>query len=128
MAKHNSILKNAPGTLTGVVAKPGKGRSAMVKRKGPAINPGAISKRSQKKYSLPVIGHFSDRSIEFNSILQASEITKIHYTLIFEACIGKIYKAKNVIFEFKKGNHYIKYKAYYINVQENYNRRSGFNG
>ena len=114
--------------MPGLIAKPGKSGTTLVKRKGPAINPGTISKRSQKKYSLPVIGHFSDRSIEFNSILQAEEITKIHHTLIFEACIGKIYRAKNVIFEFKKGNHYIKYKAYYINIQENYNRSAGFNG
>jgi hypothetical protein len=85
-------------------------------------------KRSQKKYQLPVIGHFADRSIEFSSILQAEAVTGIHYTLIFEACIGKIFKAKNVIWEYKKGNHYIKYKAYYINVQESYTRRGGFNG
>lgn len=85
-------------------------------------------KRRQKKYNLPVIGHFADRSIEFNSILQAEAVTGIHYTLIFEACIGKIYKAKNVLWEFKKGNHYIKYKAYYINLQESYTRSGGFNG
>ena len=77
-----------------------------------------VRKRSQKKYKLPVIGHFKDRSIEFKNILEAERATGIHYTLIFEACIGKIYKAKNVVWEFKKGNHYIKYKAYYINAQE----------
>ena len=70
-------------------------------------NEGALKKRSQKKYHLPVIGHFSDTSIEFNSILEAEAATGINYTLIFEACIGKIFKAKNVIFEYKKGNHYI---------------------
>ena len=91
-------------------------------------NPRAIKKRSQKKYHLPVIGHFADRSIEFKSIIEAEATTGINYTLIFEACIGKIFKAKNVIWEFKKGNHYIKYKAYYINVQENYTRKGGFNG
>ena len=85
-------------------------------------------KRMQKKYNLPVIGHFADRSIEFNSILEAEAVTGIHYTMIFEACIGKIFKAKGVIFEFKKGNHYIKYKAYYINAREKYTRRVGFNG
>lgn len=85
-------------------------------------------KRRQKKYNLPVIGHFADKSIEFKSILQAEAVTGIHYTLIFEACIGKIYKAKNVLWEFKKGNHYIKYKAYYINIQESYTRSGGFNG
>ena len=55
-------------------------------------------------------------------------VTGINYTLIFEACIGKSYKAKNVHWEFKKGNHYIKYKAFYINAQESYTRYSGFNG
>lgn len=85
-------------------------------------------KRSQKKYHLPVIGHFSDKSIEFKSILEAEYVTGTHYTLIFEACIGKIYKANHVIWEYKKGNHYIKYKAYYINFQESYTRRGGFNG
>lgn len=91
-------------------------------------NEGARKKRSQKKYHLPVIGHFADRSVEFKTILEAEAVTGISYTLIFEACIGKIYKAKNVHWEFKKGNHYIKYKAFYINAQENYSRVSGFNG
>lgn len=85
-------------------------------------------KRSQKKYHLPVIGHFADRSVRFDSILGASKATGIHYTLIFEACIGKIYKAKNVIWEFEKGNHYIRYKAFYINVRDSYSRQVGFNG
>ena len=98
------------------------------KRTSPEYNADVMNKRSQKKYNLPVIGHFADRSIEFKSILQAEAITGIHYTLIFEACIGKIYKAKNVLWEFKKGNHYIKYKAYYINVQDSYTRKAGFNG
>ncbi len=91
-------------------------------------NPKTLKKRSQKKYHLPVIGHFADRSIEFSSIIEAEAVTGINYTLIFEACIGKIYKAKSVIWEYKKGNHYIKYKAYYINVQETYTRKGGFNG
>jgi hypothetical protein len=91
-------------------------------------NAKALKKRSQKKYHLPVIGHFADRSIEFSSIIEAEAATGINYTLIFEACIGKIFKAKNVIWEFKKGNHYIKYKAYYINIQDTYTRKGGFNG
>lgn len=91
-------------------------------------NPKVMKKRSQKKYHLPVIGHFADRSVEFKSIIEAESITGINYTLIFEACIGKIFKAKNVMWEYKKGNHYIKYKAYYINVQESYTRKGGFNG
>jgi hypothetical protein len=97
-------------------------------RRTPIINEGATQKRARKKYSLPVIGHFADRSVEFKSILEAEEITGISYTLIFEACIGKIFKAKNVHWEFKKGNHYIKYKAFYINAQDNYTRVGGFNG
>jgi hypothetical protein len=97
-------------------------------RRTPIKNEGAMKKRAQKKYSLPVIGHFADRSVEFKSILEAEMITGIAYTLIFEACIGKIFKAKNVHWEFKKGNHYIKYKAFYINAQVNYTRVGGFNG
>jgi len=76
------------------------------------------SKRAQRKYHLPVIGHFADRSVRFNSILQAEQVTGINYDLIFEACIGKIYKAHNVFWEFEKGNHYIKYKAYYLRSRE----------
>ena len=97
-------------------------------RRTAIVNEGAKKKRAQKKYSLPVIGHFADRSVEFKSILEAEMVTGINYTLIFEACIGKIFKAKNVHWEFKKGNHYIKYKAFYINAQESYNRVGGFNG
>lgn len=85
-------------------------------------------KRNQRKYHLPVIGHFADRRVRFNNIMEASAATKIHYTLIFEACIGKIYKAKNVIWEFEKGNHFIKYKAFYLNLRDNYSRPTGFNG
>ena len=100
----------------------------LYKRRTANANFNAQRKRSQKKYHLPVIGHFADTSIEFSSILEAEAATGINYTLIFEACIGKIFKAKDVIWEYKKGNHYIKYKAYYINVQETYTRKSGFNG
>ena len=83
-------------------------------------------KRKQKKYNLPVIGHFADRSVLFDSINQAYEATGIHYTLIFESCIGKIRTAGNSVWEYKKGNHYIKYKAYYINHQDKYTRFSSF--
>jgi hypothetical protein len=92
------------------------------------INRQTFEKLKQKKFHYPVIGHFSNKSIEFKSIYEASVTTGIHHTLIFEACIGKIYKAKNVIWEFKKGNHYIKYKAFYINASSNYKRSVGFNG
>ncbi len=85
-------------------------------------------KFSQKKYRLPVIGHFADKSVQFDSIIDASRATGLHPTLIFEACIGKIFRAQNTYWEYVKGNHYIKYKAYYINAQETYTRRVGFNG
>jgi hypothetical protein len=73
-------------------------------------------KRSHKRYNIPVVGHFADKSIRFNSILEAERITGINYTLIFEACIGKIDKARNVYWEFEKGNHFIKYKAHYLRL------------
>ena len=82
------------------------------------MNLGTIRKRSRKKYSLPVIGHFSDKSVRFNSIIEAERITGVNYTFIFEACVGKIYKAGNIYWEFEKGTHYIKYKAYFIRAME----------
>jgi len=69
-----------------------------------------LMKRGQKKYNVPVIGHFGDKSVRFNSILEAENIVGINYNLIFEAC--------NVYWEFEKGNHYIKYKAYYLRAKE----------
>ncbi len=84
----------------------------------PVMNQSSTIKRQQKKFHLPVIGHFADRSVEFKSIVDAEKATNIPYQMIFEACIGKIFKAKNIIFEYKKGNHYIKYKAFYINAAE----------
>jgi len=77
-----------------------------------------MMKRHQKKYNIPVIGHFGDKSILFKSILEAEGLVGINYNLIFEACIGKIYRAGNVFWEFEKGNHYIKYKAYYLRAKE----------
>jgi hypothetical protein len=76
------------------------------------------NKRLQKKYNVPVIGHFADKSIRFNTILEAEQYTGIHYTLIFEACVGKIFKARNVYWEFEKGTHYIKYKAFFLRSME----------
>jgi hypothetical protein len=75
-------------------------------------------KRHQKRFNVPVIGHFANRSIRFNSILQAEYITGISYTLIYEACVGKIYKARNVFWEFENGAHYIHYKAFYIRYKQ----------
>ncbi len=82
------------------------------------MNLRTIKKRSQKRYSRPVIGHFADKSVRFNSIIEAERITGVNYTLIFEACVGKVYKAGNIFWEFEKGTHYIKYKAYYIRAIE----------
>lgn len=76
------------------------------------------NKRHQKRYNIPVIGHFANRSIRFNSILEAEEYTDISYTLIYEACVGKIYKARNVYWEFENGLHYMKYKAFYIRAKQ----------
>lgn len=72
-------------------------------------------KKNQRKYNLPVIGHFDNKSVRFNSILEASRMTGIHYTLIFESCLGKISSARNTIWEYENGSHYIHYKAYYLN-------------
>lgn len=74
----------------------------------------ATQKKKQRRYNVPVIGHFADRSIRFNSIIEAERVTGISYTLIFEACVGKIYKARNVYWEFENGVHFIHYKAFYI--------------
>ncbi|MBN2274415.1 MAG: hypothetical protein JXR41_01070 [Bacteroidales bacterium] len=82
------------------------------------MNERVIQKRSQRKYHVPVIGHFADKSIRFNSIVDAERITGVNYNLIFEACIGKISRAGNALWEFEKGNHYIKYKAYYLRALE----------
>lgn len=122
MGKHFDILLRIRDKTTFMA-----GKTTEIRRL-PIMNEGARKKRLQKKYSLPVIGHFADRSVEFKSILEAEQVTGINYSLIFEACIGKIFKAKNVHWEFKKGNHYIKYKAFYINAQDHYTRLGGFNG
>jgi hypothetical protein len=81
------------------------------------MNQAIAKKRSFRRYNIPVIGHFADRSVRFNSIIEAEEHTGISYTLIFEACIGKIYKARNVYWEFENGTHYIKYKAYFLRAK-----------
>lgn len=82
------------------------------------MNVDAQKKRSKRRYNVPVIGHFADRSIRFKSILEAEAITGISYYLIFEACIGKIHKARNVYWEFENGRYYIKYKAHYIRMTQ----------
>lgn len=81
------------------------------------MNSGINNKRHQRRFNVPVIGHFANRSIRFNSILEAEEHTNISYTLIYEACVGKIYKARNVYWEFENGAHFLKYKAYYLRAR-----------
>jgi hypothetical protein len=98
-------------------------------KKDPAVVKEMIKKKySQRKYHLPVIGHFADRSVRFNSILEASQVCHINPVMIFEACIGKIFKARNAYWEYEKGNHYLKYKAFYIRTHTSYTRRVGWNG
>jgi hypothetical protein len=81
------------------------------------MNSSVNLKRRQKRFNVPVIGHFANKSIRFNSILEAEDLTGISYTLIYEACVGKIYKARNVYWEFENGAHYIKYKSFYIRAK-----------
>ena len=38
-------------------------------------------KLSQKKYHLPVIGHFAEKSVQFENIIEASRVTGLHPTL-----------------------------------------------
>ena len=92
------------------------------------MNKKTIEELKEKKYNLPVIGHFSNKSIRFNSIIEASQRTGINYHLIFEAVIGKIKSAKNTHWEYENGVHWLKYKAQYIRQQDNYMRLTGFNG
>ena len=92
------------------------------------LNKKVIERLKQKKYNVPVIGHFADKSVLFNSILQASEATKISHHLIFECAIGKITAAQNTVWEFKNGIHFLKYHVQHIRSTQNYKRMTGFNG
>ena len=85
-------------------------------------------KKAKRRYNLPVIGHFADRSIRFNSIIEAERVTGISYNLIFEACIGKIHKARNVYWEYEKGNHFLRYKAHYIRILQQIEEDGGAHG
>lgn len=83
-----------------------------------SVNIRTNKKRASKRFNVPVIGHFADRSIRFPTIIEAEKVTGISYNLIFEACIGKILKARNVYWEFEKGNHFLKYKAHYLRIAQ----------
>ncbi len=92
-------------------------------------NKKTIKYRQHPKFNVPVIGHYSNKSIRYNSIIEAEELTGINYHNIFDACIGRIYRAGMVHWEFENGRHWIKYKAKQIVGQrERAMRLIGFNG
>lgn len=93
---------------------------------GATITP--AEKRKKKRYNIPVIGHFADKSIRFRSIIEAEQITGISYTLIFESCVGKIHKARNVYWEFEKGTAYIRYKSHYLRIAQELEASGGSHG
>ena len=74
----------------------------------------------EERYNLPVIGHFPNKSIRYNSIIEASKQTGINHHLIFEAAIGKIKSAQNTHWEYEDRVMYLKYKKFYIRQQSNY--------
>jgi len=92
------------------------------------VNKESLLKKQERKYNVPVIGHFADKSIRFNSILEASEITGISHHLIFESAIGKIKKAQLTYWEYEDGKDWLKYKAQHIRLQRKYTTYLGFNG
>ena len=74
-------------------------------------NKETIKHKQHPKYNVPVIGHFDNKSITYNSILEAEEITGVNYHNIFDACIGRIRVAGMAHWEYENGRHWIKYKA-----------------
>ncbi len=92
------------------------------------MNKQVLKKKSQRRYNIPVIGHFFDQSIEFPSILEAEKATGISYHLIFDNCIGKIRSAQGTHWEYVDGKNWIKYKAKYIRNVRKYTRYENFNG
>jgi hypothetical protein len=96
--------------------------------KSTVINSKTIAEKKQRKYNIPVIAHFKDKSIRFNSITEAENFVDANYHLIYEACIGKIKIAGGAYWEYESGTDYIKYKAISIRYQQKYTRVTGFNG
>ncbi|MEA3295807.1 MAG: hypothetical protein U9Q27_01525 [Patescibacteria group bacterium] len=90
-------------------------------------NEKTLKYRSHPKFNVPVIGHFSDKSIRYNSILDAEKLTGINYHNIFDACVGRIYRAGLVYWEFENGRHWIKYHAKHVKGRRIL-RKIGFNG
>jgi len=91
------------------------------------FNEKTIKYRSQLKFNVPVIGHFHDHSVRYNSILEAEELTGINYHNIFDACIGRIWMAGMAHWEFENGRHWIKYHAKRVKGKRAL-RKIGFNG
>ena len=91
-------------------------------------NISVVEYKSQRRFNLPVIGHFRNESICYPSILEAARDTGISYHLIFENCIDKIRSACGTQWEYEDGRHWIKYKAKYIRDVRKYTKHVGFNG
>lgn len=83
--------------------------------------------RQHPKFNVPVIGHFSDYSKRYNSIIEAEYDTGIPYHQIFDACIGRTYSAGLIYWEYEDGKHWIKYHAKRKRGQRAL-RTIGFNG
>ena len=92
------------------------------------VNKSLVVYRSQRRFNLPVIGHFGNRCVRYPSILVASKDTGISYHLIFENCINKINSACGTHWEYEDGKHWIKYRAQYIRNVRKYTRYVNFNG
>jgi len=67
------------------------------------MNEKVIHKRSQRKYHVPVIGHFADKSVRFNSIVDAERITGINYNLILKPALGKYTGPETLYGNLRKG-------------------------
>ena len=92
------------------------------------MNQKILERRAQRRYNIPIIGHFSNGSRQFSSILEAESQTGISYHLIFDNCIGKIRSASGSQWEYVDGKDWIKYRAKYIRDVRKYTRHVNFNG
>lgn len=95
--------------------------------KAKKYNEKTLKHRRLTKYNVPVIGHFANHSVRYNSILEAEELTGINYHLIFENCIGLITSAQHTHWEYENGKHWIKYHAKRVRGKKLL-RPVGFNG
>lgn len=84
------------------------------------------SKRMRRRYNVPVIGHFSNGSYIFPSILEAEADTGINYNLIFENCIGKIKSAKFTKWTYQDPSDLERYKKIYKIQKEKYTKLQSF--